>query len=170
MAMKTERRFVGEVIVEHGGVAILDHLYTVISDEDEERILGAGVDGARLDCLIDFEQGSDPADTDAPSDEPERPDWVDHVGVWVPTGLGDGRYPVYADVAQIPGAGARVARIVIDCLGTEAESEMLRADTLNATKDLREQTKGTFDVKLPYDPARGIDDEIRRRALGEDGE
>jgi hypothetical protein len=54
----------------------------------------------------------------------------DHIGVWVATGLGDGQYPVYADMLDLPGGGLRVARIVIDCLGTEPQrqSDDLRSE------------------------------------------
>jgi hypothetical protein len=83
--------------------------------------------------------------------------------VYVPTGLGDGRFPIYADTIEVPGAGTRVARIVIDCLGVEDESDELRDRLIAATGQLREQTR--WPVRLPYDKA--VDDDVRRRALGE---
>lgn len=151
--IRTRREFVGHVFVDHGGVAVLDPMYVELSEADSERVMGASVAGARLDC----------------NDE-QLPEGVDHVGAFVPTGLGDGRYPIYADVVEVPGGGTRVARIVIDCLGTESEpqSDDLRGEMLDAVKGLREQTGGAIDVKLPYDTSRTVDDEVRRRALGED--
>ena len=136
------REFVGRVLVDHGGVAIVDQLYVEISEADEQRIGGGGI-SATLDC-----------------DDDNLPDGFDGVGVFVATALGDGRYPVYADLVEVPGAGERVARIIIDCLGTEPEapSDELRAELVDAVGDLREQTGGAFDVRLPYDEARVVAD------------
>lgn len=146
------REYVGRVWVDHGGVAVVDPMYTDITDTDQQGIIGAEV-GAPVDC-----------------GEDNFPPGFDHIGVYVTTGLGDGHYPVYADVIAVPGAGTRVARIVIDCLGTEpeAESEDLRQEMIDTVANVREQTRGGIDVKLPYDKSRAVDDEIRRRALGED--
>lgn len=145
------REYVGHVYVDHGGVAVVDPMYVELSEGDSERILGASP-GAPLDCAED-----------------NLPKGFDHMGVYVTTGLGDGHYPIYADVVEVPGGGTRVARIVIDCLGTEAEtqSDDLREEMVDAVDNLREQTGGAIDVKLPYGPDP-VDDEIRRRALGED--
>jgi len=149
------REYVGHVYVDHGGVAVVDPMYVELSEGDSERILGASP-GAPLDCAED-----------------NLPKGFDHMGVYVTTGLGDGHYPIYADVVEVPGGGTRVARIVIDCLGTEAEtqSDDLREEMVDAVDNLREQTGGVIDVKLPYDERQDpIDDEVRRRALGEDPE
>src|SRR5271157_2382525 len=106
VAMSALRReFVGHVWVDHGGVAGLDPMYVDLSDGDSERLIETSV-GAKLDC-----------------DDDNLPEGMDHVGVYVTTGLGDGRYPVCADVTELPGGGTRVARIVIDCPGTEAEAQ-----------------------------------------------
>jgi hypothetical protein len=147
-----KREFVGHVFVDHGGVVVLDPMYADLSDEDRERVIGASVAGARLDCNDD-----------------NLPDGLDHIGAYVPTGLGDGHYPIYADVMEVPGGGTRVARIVIDCLGTEPEtqSDDLREATIDVVTDVREQTGCGIDVKLPYDERTVVDDEIRRRAWGE---
>jgi hypothetical protein len=146
-----KRECVGHVCVDHGGVVVLDPMYAELSDEDTERTCDAEV-GVTLDC------GDD-----------NMPEGIDHIGVYVSTGFGDGRYPIYADVMTVPGGGTRVARIVIDCLGLESdpESDDLREHMVDAVRGLREQTGGGIDVKLPYDESRAVDDDIRRRALDE---
>jgi hypothetical protein len=149
MPQEMKREYVGDAFVDHGGVCVIDQLYAEISPQDNERIMDAEI-GAKLDCQDD-----------------NLPTGMDHIGVWVHTGLGDGRYPVYADVTTVPGAGRRVARIVIDCLGIEpeAQSKMLREELLGVLHDMRD--RGGFDVKLPYDETRKVDDDVRRRALDE---
>jgi hypothetical protein len=133
------RELVGHVWVDHGGVAIVDQMYVDISDEDEKRILD-GWTGALLDC----------------GDAERLPDGVDNAGVWAATGLGDGRYPVYVDLTEVPGAGLRVARIVIDCLGTEAESasDSLREELVDVVHGLPDALR----VTLPYDEKRVVED------------
>lgn len=135
------RERVGEVGVDHGGVAIVDPEFVGISDLDQEKIMDARV-GTDLDC-----------------------ETAETVGVFVATGLGDGVYPVYADVVDVPGAGRRVARIVIDCLGVEEESGELRELLGESVAALREQ--GGWRVRLPFEVG-APDDDVRRRALGED--
>jgi hypothetical protein len=129
-------------------------MYADLSDADRGRLIDAGI-GARMDC-----------------DDDNLPEGIDHAGVFVTTGLGDGRYPVYADVMELPGGGTRVACIIVDCLGTEPEtpSDNLRESMVDAVEGLREQTQGGIDVRLPYDESQAIDDEVRRRALGEEPE
>jgi hypothetical protein len=145
IAKMVTRKLVGHALVDHGGVCVVDPEYTTITDEDNEAICEAGPEGVGLEC---GEEGL--AETD-------------HVGVYVPTGLGDGCFPIYADTIEVPGAGTRVARIVIDCLGVEDESDELRDRLIGATGQLRERTR--WPVRLPYD--RAADDDVRRRALGE---
>jgi len=151
MASGMRREFVGHVFVDHGGVVVLDPEYAELSDGDRDRVIDAST-GATLDC-----------------DDDNLPPGMDHIGVFVSTGLGDGRYPVYADLIELPGAGTRVARIVIDCLGTEPEtqSDDLRAEMIDAADLLRQHG---IDVALPYDEHQhqGVDDDVRRRALGDD--
>jgi hypothetical protein len=137
----TEREHIGHVFVDHGSVVVLDPMYADVSDKDQERFLEALEEraGVRIDCDEDLPEG------------------IDHIGVWIGTGIGDGRYPVYADLIEVPGAGGwRVARIVIDCLGMEDEpqSAMLREDLIEAVGQVREQTGGALDAKLPYDKSR----------------
>lgn len=140
--MATYRReFVGHAWVDHGGVVVADPMYADLSDADQERVLGAAV-GATLDC-----------------DDGDLPNGMDHVAVFVPTGLGDGRYPVYVDLTELPGGGTRVARIIVDCLGTEPEtqSDDLRQELVDVLAEMRD--RGGFDVKLPYDERQTVDDE-----------
>ncbi len=147
----TKREYIGNVFVDHGSVVVLDPMYADVSEKDEERFLAAD-SGAKIDC-----------------DDDDMPEGTDHIGVWVGTGMGDGRYPVYADLIEVPGAGGwRVARIVIDCLGMEDEpqSAMLREDLIDAVGQVREQTGGALDAKLPYDKSRAVEEDVRRRALG----
>jgi hypothetical protein len=129
------RQLVGHCAVDHGGVCVLDPLFAEITEDDNDRICEARP-GTQLNC------------------GEER---IEHVGVYVTTGLGDGSYPVYADVIEVPDAGKRVARIVIDCLGVEPESEDLRGYLVAATDQLNATTGWSVRV----------DDDVRRRALGE---
>ena len=148
----TKREYIGNVFVDHGSVVVLDPMYADVSEKDQERFLEART-GAKIDC-----------------DDDNMPEGTDHIGVWVSTGMGDGRYPVYADLIEVPGAGGwRVARIVIDCLGMEDEpqSAMLREDLIDAVGQVREQTGGALDAKLPYDKSRAVEEDVRRRALDE---
>jgi hypothetical protein len=137
------RQLVGHVPVDHGGVTILDPLYAEIDEDDNERICSSGHQGARLECA----EGQD-------------------VGVYVATGLGDGRYPVFADIIEVPGAGKRVARIVVDCLGVEDEpaSADLRGWLTASLDQLNAQTG--WSVHLPGGRG-GVEDDVRARALGE---
>ncbi|HXW58289.1 MAG TPA: hypothetical protein VEJ23_02295 [Solirubrobacteraceae bacterium] len=139
------RELAGQVYIDHGGVALVDPLYAELSDADREAILTADP-AVRLDC-----------------DEENLPEGG--LGLYVATGLGDGSYPVYADVIDVPSAGKRVARIVIDCLGTEDESDELRERLAENTRRLREQTG--WNVRLPFETG-AADDDVRRRALGEE--
>jgi len=142
----SRRERVGSVYVDHGGVAIVDPQFVDLSDRDGEAVIGASV-GATLDCGEDLPEG------------------IDHVGAFVASGLGDGRYPVYADLVDVPSAGQRVARIVIDCLGVEDESGDLREQLSENVEHLREQTG--WSVRLPFEDG-APDDDVRRRALGEE--
>ncbi len=135
--MSLRREFVGHVLVDHGGVAVVDPVFVDTSDDDVERFCGAGA-GSTLNCG----EGLD-------------------VGVYVTTGLGDGHYPVYADVQRLPGAGERVARIVIDCLGVEPESDDAREQLARGVEVLR---RHGINVR----PDAVVDDEVRRRALSEE--
>jgi hypothetical protein len=101
--MNLHRELAGRVFVDHGGIAIVDRQYVTITDSDEDRILDANPT-CGLDC----------------GDEPVPPT-NEFVGVWSATGVGDGRYPVYVDLIDTPDSGIQVARIVIDCLGTEPD-------------------------------------------------
>jgi len=134
------------VYVDHGGIAVVDPLFAVLSDRDREAILDAGP-ACQLDC-----------------DEANLPEGG-HMGVYVATGLGDGTYPVYADTVDVPSAGKRVARIVIDCLGVENESNDLREQLAGNVEHLREQTG--WSVRLPFEDG-AADEDVRRRALGEE--
>jgi hypothetical protein len=149
---RLRREYIGHVYVDHGGVVVIDPEYVDLSDADRDRMVGAG-SGAPMDC-----------------DEENLPPGFDHMGVYAPTGLGDGHYPVYADLMDVPGAGTRTARIIIDCLGTEPDqqSDDLRETMVEATDFLRDTTGGSIDVRLPYDEDETVDEEVRRRALGED--
>jgi hypothetical protein len=133
------REYVGHVYVDHGGVAVVDPMYVELSEGDSERILGASP-GAPLDCAED-----------------NLPKGFDHMGVYVTTGLGDGHYPIYADVVEVPGGGTRVARIVIDCLGTEAETQ---------SDDLREEMVDAVDNTAGADRGRDRCEAALRRAPG----
>ncbi|HZO77793.1 MAG TPA: hypothetical protein VFB39_07090 [Solirubrobacteraceae bacterium] len=108
------REFVGNVLVDHGGIALVDPLYVDTTDEDVEGFCEARV-GSPLTCHED-----------------------EVVGAYVATGLGDNEYPIYADVVEVPGAGERVARITIDCLGVEPESDDLRGRLVGAVSALAE--------------------------------
>lgn len=99
--MHFHRRLAGRVSADDGVLAIVDRQHAVMSTADEDEMSGADLAG---DCGY----GTLPAG-------------VEDVGVWSTTGLGFGRYPVYVDVIDTPQTGPRVARIVIDCLGTEAD-------------------------------------------------
>ncbi|MGO8906625.1 MAG: hypothetical protein ACLQMH_13520 [Solirubrobacteraceae bacterium] len=138
------RERIGEVFIDHGGVAIVDPEYVELSDQDREAIMGADA-GVPLDC-----------------DEENLPE-SGHVGAYLTTGLGDGRYPIYADVVDVPGAGQRVARIVIDCLGAEPESDDLRERLAESVVRLRDSG---LNVRLPFGDG-AVDDDVRRRAMGE---
>jgi len=83
----TKREYIGNVFVDHGSVVVLDPMYADVSEKDQERFLEART-GAKIDC-----------------DDDNMPEGTDHIGVWVSTGMGDGRYPVYADLIEVPGAG-----------------------------------------------------------------
>jgi hypothetical protein len=144
------RELVGHVFVDHGGVVVVDPMYAELSAGDQERIIEASA-GAHLDC-----------------GEEDLDEISGHVGAFVATGLGDGRYPIYADVVRVRGAGERVARIVIDCLGVEPESGGLR-EQLGDVADSLLRDIG-FGVKLPHQPGGVVDDEVRRRALGDSPE
>lgn len=115
------REFVGHVWIDHGGVALVDPEFVDGSDDDVDRFCGVGA-GSTLNCGEDVD-----------------------VGVYVATGFGDGHYPVYADVREVPGAGERVARIVIDCLGVEPGSDDLRGQLVTAVSVLRD---AGLDVRL----------------------
>jgi hypothetical protein len=134
--VNVRRELVGQVYVDHGGVVVVDPLYADLSDTDRDALVDPAPDagaGAQLDCGEENLPGSG------------------HVGVFIPTGLGDGEYPVYAELIDVPGAGERVARIVIDCLGVEDESGDLRERLSGAVGAMRAQTAGGWDVRLPYD-------------------
>ena len=143
-----KRELVGQVFIDLGGLTVLDPLYADLSDQDREAIEDADA-GCRLDC-----------------DEENLPEGG-HMGVYVTTGLGDGTYPVYADVIEVPSAGQRVARIVIDCLGTEPESVDLRERLAENVGRLRDETG--WSVRLPFEDG-AADEDVRRRALGEEEE
>ena len=72
------------ITIDHGGVVVLDPMHADLSEADRGRVIDAAI-GARMDC-----------------DDDKLPEGIDHAGVFVTTGLGDGRYPVYADVNGTP--------------------------------------------------------------------
>jgi hypothetical protein len=134
--VNVRRELVGQVYVDHGGVVVLDPVYADLSDGDRDALVDPAPDagaGAQLGC--------------GEENLPES----GHMGVFVSTGLGDGEYPVYAELIDVPGAGERVARIVVDCLGVEDESGELRERLSGAAEAMREQTAGGLDVRLPHD-------------------
>ncbi len=101
----TSRELVGHVSVDTGGLVVLDQIHAKLSDEDHQRIMASDVPGTTVDC---GDKGLHPR--------------AGQIGAFVHTGIGDGRYPVYAEVADVPWWGRRVVRIVIDCsLGIEDE-------------------------------------------------
>src|SRR5262249_48624356 len=132
------RELVGHATVDHGGLVVIDPEYVDISVEDGKRIMRAEA-GCHLDC-----------------EENE----FGPVGAYVTSGLGDGRYPISAGVVEVPGAGKRVARLVVDFLGVEPESHELRG-RLVATVDQLNAGTG-WKVRLPFG---AVDDDVRRRAL-----
>jgi hypothetical protein len=102
-----ERELVGHVRVDTLGLAIIDHVH--VHDDTGERI-GDELIYGRLEGP-GFEVRNE---HDAP------------IAVWSFTGVGDGTYPVYADIWDTPAFGRLVARIVIDCMGVEDDSDDVR--------------------------------------------
>jgi hypothetical protein len=92
--------------VETAGLAIMDliHVHEVTGSEINDK-LHDGLEGMGLEVRNQH---------DAP------------IAVWSCTGVGNGRYPVYADTFDTPVFGKQVARIVVDCMGVEPESDDVR--------------------------------------------